>query len=75
MKKNATPLELKELQLKTGLSKAELAARLGMTAAAWDNLISVNSQRNLPVIKYEFLLLLAGEHPDYVLQKRDGLGA
>lgn len=75
MKKTATPQELKELQQKTGLSKAELAARLGMTAAAWDNLISVNSQRNLPVIKYEFLLLLAGEHPDYVLQKRDGLSA
>ena len=30
----ATPQELKELQIKTGLTKAELAARLGMTAAA-----------------------------------------
>lgn len=65
-----SPQELKRLQEKSGLNKADLAEKLDMSVAAWDNLISVNCKRSLPTVKFNFLLLLADEHPDYILKKR-----
>ncbi|MQL50032.1 MULTISPECIES: helix-turn-helix domain-containing protein [Photorhabdus] len=66
-----TPIELRRLQAKTGLSKQELALRLDMSPRTWENLISVNPEKKLPKIKYELLLLLAGEHPEYKLVSRN----
>ncbi|EGH9360849.1 hypothetical protein IFG57_004011 [Salmonella enterica] len=65
-----SPNYLVQLQIKSGLTKAELANRLSMSLKSWDNLISKNASQKLPNVKFEFLLLLAGEHPDLTLSKR-----
>lgn len=70
MLKEQSPEYLSELQDKTGLTKPELAERLIMSLKSWDNLISKNCIQKLPGVKYELLLLLAGEHPEYILTKR-----
>jgi len=70
MIKEQSPEYLSLLQSKTGLTKSELAERLTMSVKSWDNLISKNCRQKLPGVKFEFLLLLAGEHPEYVLTKR-----
>lgn len=66
-----TPNDLKRLQELTGLSKESLAARLDMSVRSWENLISINTNKKLPAVKYELLLLLAGEHPDYKLTPKN----
>lgn len=71
MLKEQTQEYLVELQLKTGMDKKELASRLGMSLKSWDNLISKNAAQKLPDVKFEFLLLLAGEHPDLMLCERN----
>lgn len=70
MLKEQNPEYLAQLQVKTGLTKTELAERLNMSLKSWDNLISKNCLQKLPSVKFEFLLLLAGEHPQYILSKR-----
>ncbi|MHB9331404.1 hypothetical protein ACP3S7_28300 [Phytobacter ursingii] len=70
MLKEQSPEYLAQLQLKTGLTKTELANRLNMSVKSWDNLISKNCIQKLPSVKFELLLLLAGEHPEYILAKR-----
>lgn len=70
MLKEQSPEYLAQLQAKTGLSKTELAERLTMSLKSWDNLISKNCIQKLPGVKFEFLLLLAGEHPEFILTKR-----
>ncbi|MEG7664973.1 hypothetical protein U0D24_21620 [Hafnia paralvei] len=65
-----TPNELKRLQLLTGLTRKELAERLGLSLKSWDNLTSVNSKKKILDVRYEILLILAGEHPEFELKRR-----
>lgn len=70
MLKEQSPEYLAQLQAKTGLTKTELAERLNMSVKSWDNLISKNCIQKLPGAKFELLMLLAGEHPEYLLVRR-----
>lgn len=69
---NKEPTEIRQLRIKTGLTQKELAEFLGMSLSNWQRKESVTG-RVVPITNAEYfaLLLLAGEHPDFVLEKRN----
>ncbi|HFP8670550.1 TPA: helix-turn-helix domain-containing protein [Providencia stuartii] len=69
---NKEPTEIKQLRIKTGLTQRELAEFFGMSLSNWQRKESVTG-RVVPITNAEYfaLLLLAGEHPDFVLEKRN----
>ena len=66
------PAEIRQLRIKTGLTQKELAEFFGMSLSSWQRKESVTG-RVVPITNAEYfsLLLLAGDHPDFVLEKRN----
>lgn len=64
--------EVKRLRVKAGLTQKQAAELSGMSLSNWQRKESITG-RVVPVTESEFMLLqlLAGEHPDYVLIRRD----
>ncbi|CAO94881.1 helix-turn-helix domain-containing protein [Erwinia tasmaniensis] len=71
---NNEPSEVKRLRVKTGLTQSKAAELFGMSLSNWQRKESI-SGRVVPITASEFILLqlMAGEHPDYMLCKRDTL--
>lgn len=66
------PAEVKRLRVKAGLTQNKAAELFGMSLSNWQRKESITG-RVVPITASEFILLqlLAGEHSDYVLRKRD----
>ncbi|APG53517.1 TPA: transcriptional regulator [Klebsiella aerogenes] len=64
---------IKALRLKTGLTQKEMAERYGVGIRTWQKKEEdgTQSSQKLSNFDFEYLLLLAGEHPDFVLEKRN----
>lgn len=71
---NNEPSEVKRLRVKAGLTQSKAAKLFGMSLSNWQRKESI-SGRVVPITASEFILLqlMAGEHPDYKLCKRDTL--
>jgi transcriptional regulator with XRE-family HTH domain len=70
------PEEVKRLRLKANMTQNQMAKLFGISLFSWQRKeIPATSKNNRPINGGEYitLLLLAGEHPDYVLCKRDEL--
>lgn len=68
------PEEVKRLRLKANMTQKQMAELFCMSLSSWQRKeITTASPNYRPVNGGEFitLLLLAGEHPDYVLCSRD----
>lgn len=66
-----TPETIRAIRARMGLTQTELANLMGYQLRAWqfkENL-DPKQTRQLMGGEFEFLLLLAGEHPEYRLQK------
>ena len=69
-----TPENIKILRKKIGLTQKECAEMFGMTARSWrrkEEPQTTASNTALSPIEFTYLLLLAGEHPDFILEKRN----
>lgn len=68
---NNQPQEIKRLRVKAGLTQNKAAELFGMSLSNWQRKESING-RVVPISASEFILLqlMAGEHPDYVLEQR-----
>ncbi|MBD3700477.1 hypothetical protein IE989_32500 [Klebsiella pneumoniae] len=68
-----TPEEVKQARIKAGFTQQEAAERFGFTLSApgKPKETSGKTSRGLAAGTYELLLLLADEHPDYQLVKRE----
>jgi len=69
-----TPEEIKRLRTKAGLTQKETSELMGVSLNYWQRKeLSRDSAQNRKVSKSEYtlLLLLAEEHPDFTLVKRD----
>ncbi|EIU2314802.1 hypothetical protein L4K04_003722 [Salmonella enterica] len=67
-----TPEEVKQARIKAGFTQQEAAERFGFTLSAWQaKETSGKTARGLAAGTFELLLLLADEHPDYKLIKRE----
>lgn len=74
--KTNTPENIKNLRQKIGLTQKECAEMFGMTARSWrrkEEPKTTVSNTTLSAIEFNYLLLLAGEHPEYILCERDPL--
>ncbi len=65
--------EVTRIRKKLGLNTKECAEILGSSLRSWQKKEEVNTQNssNLSKLEWEFFLLLANEHPDYILTKRN----
>ncbi|EAO9321715.1 XRE family transcriptional regulator [Salmonella enterica] len=72
MKISNEPKIVKALRIKAGLTQKECANIYGVGIRTWQKKEEENTQNSqkLSQVEFEYLLLLAGEHPDYVLCKR-----
>lgn len=68
--KSLNPSEIIRLQLKTGLSNADLASFLHISTKRLLNAKSQNTKTSLTPLQDFMLLLLADEHPDYSIVQR-----
>ncbi|WGL99770.1 XRE family transcriptional regulator (plasmid) [Arsenophonus sp. aPb] len=67
---------VKRLRVKTGLTQKEIAKLFGISLNYWQRKeLNPDSAQHRKISKSEYtlLLLLAGEHPDFILQKRGHL--
>ncbi|ELR5578979.1 XRE family transcriptional regulator [Escherichia coli] len=73
MKINNEPSTVKALRLEAGLTQKECSLIYGVGIRTWQKKEEENTQNSqkLSKVEFEYLLLLAGEHPDYVLNKRN----
>ena len=70
------PKEVKRIRLKAGLTQKEMAKLAGIGLSSWQKKETAETLKSYSPIsgaEYNLLLLLAGEHPDYVLCKREAL--
>ncbi|UCQ29620.1 helix-turn-helix domain-containing protein (plasmid) [Edwardsiella tarda] len=69
-----SPMEIKRLRVKANLTQKQAAEFFGMSLSNWQRKESITG-RVVPITDSEFMLLqlLAGEHPEYVLCKRETL--
>lgn len=64
-----TPGQVKAARVAAGLTQRECAEQFGYTLRGWQNKEDAGgSGRTLSVGEYNYLLLLAGEHPDFELR-------
>ncbi|EHO7201659.1 TPA: XRE family transcriptional regulator [Salmonella enterica subsp. enterica serovar Java] len=72
MKINNVPKTVKALRIKAGLTQKECSNIYGVGIRTWQKKEEENTQNSqkLSQVEFEYLLLLAGEHPDYILCKR-----
>lgn len=72
--KDATPEEIKRLRIKANLTQKATADLFGLSLSSWQRKEipkkSIN-YRSVTTGELWVLLLLADEHPDYVLTKRE----
>ena len=62
-----TPEQVKSARVAAGLTQRECAARMGYELRGWQKKEeSGASSRGLTIGEYELLLMLAGQHPDFV---------
>uniref|UniRef100_UPI00132FC686 XRE family transcriptional regulator n=1 Tax=Escherichia coli TaxID=562 RepID=UPI00132FC686 len=68
-----TPKKIKKLSLKAGITQKQCSHIYGVGLKKKKKKEEVNTQnsQSLSLVEFEFLLLLAGEHPEYVLCKRE----
>jgi len=68
-----TAEDIKQLRKKTGLTQKEVAQLFGISLNYWQrkelNKESIQ-HRKISKSEYTLLLLLAGEHPEFILKKR-----
>ncbi|EAS2903886.1 TPA: XRE family transcriptional regulator [Salmonella enterica] len=70
-----TPENIKKLRKKIGLTQTKCGEIFGVGLSTWQKKeTKTSNQLNLSKGEFEYLLLLAGEHPEYVLCKRDTHG-
>ncbi|EBR1018861.1 helix-turn-helix domain-containing protein [Salmonella enterica] len=71
---NNHPSEIKRLRVKAGLTQSKAAELFGMSLSNWQRKESITG-RVVPITASEFMLLqlIAGEHPEYILCRRDTL--
>ncbi|EBV3242509.1 XRE family transcriptional regulator [Salmonella enterica subsp. enterica serovar Oranienburg] len=72
MKMNNTPENIKKLRNKMGITQTECGEIFGVSLRTWQKKEEAKTHNRLNLSKgeFEYLLLLAGEHPDYILCKR-----
>lgn len=58
---------VRELRLAAGLSQASAAERFDLSLRVWQTKEATSNPGLLSQIEYEFLLLLAGRHPNFLL--------
>ncbi len=70
-----TPENIKKLREKIGITQTECGKLFGVGLRTWQKKEEAKTHNRLNLSKgeFEYLLLLAGEHTDYVLCKRDEL--
>ena len=76
MQTKPTPADVKEARISAGLTLKEAAEIFGYQLNTWQMKESAGkATRSLSVGEYNYLLLLAGKHHEYVLCKRDTITA
>ncbi|RFQ79741.1 hypothetical protein CRE04_23040 [Escherichia coli] len=68
------PENIKRLRQKIGLTQRECAEIFSMNPRTWrrkEEPAGTASGTALTPVEFKYLQLLAGEHPEYVLRKRD----
>lgn len=72
MKMDNTPENIKKLRNKIGLTQTECGEIFGVGLRTWQKKEEAKTHNRLNLSKgeFEYLLLLAGEHPEYILCKR-----
>lgn len=67
-----TPENIKKLREKIGITQTECGKLFGVGLRTWQKKEEAKTHNRLNLSKgeFEYLLLLAGEHPDYVLFSR-----
>ncbi|EDW8942661.1 XRE family transcriptional regulator [Salmonella enterica subsp. enterica] len=71
-----SPENIKILRKKIGITQKECAEMFGMTARSWrrkEEPTGTVSGTTLSPVEFKYLLLLAGEDPDYVLCRRENV--
>lgn len=53
-----------------GYNNSQMAQLLGISEKTWKNKISNGNSGKINKLEYEFLLLLAGKHPDYSINQK-----
>lgn len=64
-----TPGKLKELRDQLGYNNQQMSELLGISEQTWKNKITGSSSGGIGKLEYEFILLLAGNHPDFKIFK------
>lgn len=67
------PEEVKRLRLKSNMTQKQMGELFGVSLSSWQRKEIPTSSKNYRPVnggEYITLLLLAGEHPDYVLKSR-----
>ncbi|PHM51260.1 hypothetical protein [Xenorhabdus sp. KK7.4] len=71
MKNKPTPEEIRQARIAAGLTLKEAAEIFGYQLQSWQKKESAGStNRSLTVGEYEYLLLLAGSHPEYKIVRK-----
>ncbi|MDL0864676.1 type II toxin-antitoxin system MqsA family antitoxin [Yersinia pestis] len=67
-----TPENIKKLREKLGITQTECGKIFGVGLRTWQKKEEAKTHNRLSLSKgeFEYLLLLAGEHPDFVLENR-----
>lgn len=70
---NPTPENIKRLRISAGLTLKECANIFGISLRGWQKKEESNTINSRGITKgeYLYLLLLAGEHPEFTLKKRN----
>lgn len=67
-----TPDQVRAARLAAGLKQRECAVLFGYALRSWQQKEDPGSgNRALSLGEWHFLLLLAGQHPDYIFSKRE----
>ena len=68
-----TPENIRLIRKKIGMTQTECAKLFGISLRSWQRREANGTVKDIQIskIEYEHLLLLAGEHPDFVLEKRN----
>lgn len=67
-----SPKNVRVIRKKIGLTQTQCANLFGVSLRSWQRREAEGTVKDIKTskIEFEYLLLLAGKHPDYVLCKR-----
>ena len=70
-----TPENIKKLREKLGITQTECGKIFGVGLRTWQKKEEAKTHNSLSLskVEFEYLLLLAGEHPDYILEHRKNI--